>query len=1709
MPSPSRSPVGFLGRVGLPWLAAAVACAAVQAAPVARLELQEGDHICIIGGGVADAMQHTGWLETLLHSRFPSRRLVIRNLAYEGDEIELSKRLRSADFGTPDQWLAGAAPIPKPEDVLDKAAVRENRFELAGTRADVVFAFFGSNEAHAGPAGLEEFKRHVDAFIKHTLAQKYDGVEQPKLVMFSPIAHEDLARPHWPDGKAHNANLQAYTDAMEEVCQANGVQCVDLFTPTLEAYAKTPEHLTIDGIHPNERGDREISRIIDESLFGAHPARDPKSLARLQRAVADKNFHWFHRYRVTDGYSTYGGRAWLKFTPGAVDRSYTSGQTNYEVAQRELEYLDVKTANRDRRIWATAATLADPAAPLPPVEEVGLPEMIPVYTNKPGPLEGGRHEFLSGKDAIGTMTVHSGMRVELVADEGMFPELINPVQMSFDTKGRLWVAAWPTYPHWRPDEAMNDKLLILEDTNGDGRTDRVKTFAGDLHNPIGFEFWGKGVIVSQGPSIVYLEDTDGDDRYDVKTRLIGGIDTADTHHTANSFTFDPAGTLYFQEGTFHHSQGETPWGPPVRVVNGAVFKYEPRTGKFGLYTSYAFANPHGHAFDRWGDDIVVDGTGAVPYWGSVFSTRLEGLDKHSGAPSVYNQRTRPCPGIEFVSSPHFPAAMQGNLLVGNVIGFQGILQYAFKPNSESYPEAVEVEPLVSSSDPNFRPADLEIGPDGAVYFCDWQNPIIGHMQHNLRDPSRDRTHGRVYRVVMDGTPLAKPTPIAGRGVTELVALLSDPTDRVRYRARLELSGRPEAEVVPAVQAWLAKLDPKGPDYQHQVVEALWTLRHFDQVPLELLDKVLGLPDPRARTAGVRVLASIADRVPAALDLVRKAAADESPRVRLEAVRTASYLEVPEAVEALAIVGEFPSDRQMDYVKKEAARVLEPDFQRALAAGQPIAFKTDAGRRYYYRGLNNEQLAALPRSPAVYREMLLRSGLDERLRLEAVEALAREDKTSVVKVVADALAALDRQAGDVDSGTVFDLIRVLLGRPKGELAELRGDMERLATAGRRPVMRRIGYVALMNIDAAAAAGGDPSAQAWQLASGQPDRIIDLVEALPLVSDPAVAGRLYERMLPLLDAADDGAAQPGTTARYVRIELPGQGKTLTLAEVEVFADGENVARKGQASQKDTSHGGVASRAIDGNPAGDYASGSQTHTAVENGKDPWWEVDLGGPRRVDRIVVHNRTDGTLGSRLEGFSVVLLDDGRREGFRVDRQPAPAANAEIRVASEAHLKAAAVRRAVFGAIVGVKGREQEAFRRIAPFVRDGIDRDAGIRALSRIPVASWPADEAPGLLDALVAAMQRSSAEERSSDAGLAAWQFAENLTTLLPAAEGRARRAVLADLGVRVVKIGTVYERMAYDRETIAVQAGKPVLFVLENADVMPHNFVVARPGTMQAIGELAEKEAQNPAFARQNFVPASSDVLAASTLMQPQAAQRLTFTAPTEPGVYPYVCTYPGHWRRMFGAMYVVDDLEGYLADPAASIAAHPLEIKDDLLKDRRPRTQWTLADLEGSVLGLEKGRSFLHGRELFRTASCVSCHKLGDAGNAFGPELAKLDANMTPLEITRHILEPSLKIDEKYRSTTILTDDGLSITGLVVTETPDELAIVENPVAKAEPVRIKKQDVDARSTSPVSIMPKGLLDKLTRDEVLDLIAYVAARGDEASALFSPDGCPHHAK
>jgi glucose/arabinose dehydrogenase len=864
-------------------LGAAVALAASARAdePGKPLELNKGDHVSLIGNALAEGMQHDGWLEALTQRRFPNSQLVFRNLGFSGDE--LTRRQRSENFGSPDDWL------------------KKNE-------ADVVLAFFGYGESFAGEAGLDKFRKDLDGFIKHTREQKYNGESAPRLVLVSPIAFEDLGDDDFPDADARNARLEPYAKAMAEAAKAHdGVLFVDVFGPTKMKYEESDEPLTTNGHFLNSAGNRFVAETIAKAIFPGESASesDEERLEKIRQAVIDKNFYWFNRYRTTDGYNVYGGRSSL---------AYTDGITNRQVMDREMEILDVLTANRDARVWAVAQ-----GGDLK-VDDSNTPPFIPVKTNLPGPLPGGAHEFLGGEEAIGKMTVADGLEVQLVASEEQFPDLINPVQMAFDTKDRLWVAAWPTYPHWTPKTPQNDKLLILEDTDGDGKADVCKTFADDLHCPTGFEFWNGGVIVTMAPDLIFLKDTDGDDKADLRVRILHGLDSADTHHTANSFVLAPDGALYFQEGVFHQSQIESNDGVH-RNHNACVWRFEPRTGKVERYIPFDFANPHGHAFDRWGQDFVHDGTGADPYHAVLFSGYLPFPMKHSRPPLLYEKRTRPCPATEILSSRHFPDEYQGNLLVENVIGFQGILRYRLEDKGSSF-RGVEAEPILSSSDPKFRPVDIEVGPDGAVYFTDWQNPIIGHMQHHIRDPNRDKVHGRVYRVVAKGRDLLNPPKIAGQPIPALLDLLKTPEDRVRYRTRIELSGRDSKEVVAAVNDWVANLDEQDPEFAHNLLEALWVLQQHNVVNESLLNRVLALKEPRARAAAVRVLVGWRDRLNDPVATLAKLAADEDPRVRLEAVRAASFFDDPAAAEVPFLTLEHPTDEYLDFTREETLKALD-------------------------------------------------------------------------------------------------------------------------------------------------------------------------------------------------------------------------------------------------------------------------------------------------------------------------------------------------------------------------------------------------------------------------------------------------------------------------------------------------------------------------------------------------------------------------------------------------------------------------------------------------------------------------------------------------------------------------------------------------------------------------------------------------------------------
>ncbi len=754
-------------------------------------------------------------------------------------------------------------------------------------------------------------------------------------------------------------------------------------------------------------------------------------------------------------------------------------------------------------------------------------------------------------------------------------------------------------------------------------------------------------------------------------------------------------------------------------------------------------------------------------------------------------------------------------------------------------------------------------------------------------------------------------------------------------------------------------------------------------------------------------------------------------------------------------------------------------------------------------MSTPDLLKMKHSRGVDLEILFRNGPREEDKKAALEDLAAASKTTPAKALLDAVKARDAGGSAEEESVIIELLRLLTSRPEAELAAIRIELEMLAFGGSRPIDRAFGIAAL------AAADGSVE-KVWLMAIKTTKALQDLLNATPLIQDPNLRSALYPKIKPLLEGlpvrlGGKNATSQGLAGRFVRIELPGRSRTLTLAEVQVKSGGKNIAPQGKASQKNVGYGGEPGRAIDGNTSGSYDEGGQTHTQ-EGVPSPWWELDFGDAVPIDSIVVYNRTDGGFGKRLQGFTLEVLDSSRNPVFVKRGIPAPEPVAIYEIGSEN--PEAAVRRAAMNALTYVRGHEEETFRALAKFADSGTDRSAAVAAMQRIPQANRPAELAQPLVKSLVAYVSGIPSSLRTSPEALGALELADQMASLMKPADASTARKELGALGVRVIRIGTVLEQMRYDVERTAAQTGRPVEIIFENNDLMPHNVVVTAPGSLEEVGLLAEATANQADALSRQYVPNSPKILLSSKLVSPRETVRIRFSAPNEPGVYPFVCTYPGHWRRMYGAFYIVADLDQYLADPEGYLASHPLPIKDELLKFNRPRKEWKLEDLASSASPLEPGRSFKNGKQLFEVASCVSCHKLNGVGQSFGPDLSKLDAKKHAIDVLKSVLEPSAEIEDKYASYSFETDSGQVVTGMILEETPDVVKVIENPLVKADAKVLKKSEILGRKKSPTSIMPKGLLDKLTRDEILDLVSYVAARGDAKDPLFKGQGHEHGA-
>lgn len=893
-------------------LACLFAVAALTPLRAAPLVLQKGDHIAFVGSGLADRQQHHAWFEALIHKAHPDLELTVRNLGFAADEVNIRPR---SDEVPPTEYFLNMQPgvlttqfgfseVSNPSGTREvKKGVEVTYRAGAHFHANVIFAYWGFNESFKGAAGLADFKKNLDLYLKAQLAADY-GKGKPRVVLLSPIAHENLKSQDFPDGSGNNQNLALYTTAMAEVAKANSVPFVDLFQASQRLYAQAKQPLTINGIHLSEAGDKALAPVQFKAIFGKDaPKADDGAVAELRAAVLEKNVQWHHRYRTVDQYNIFGGRSRIKY----------SGVDNATILGEELAQRDVKTANRDKAVWAAAKgqTFSVTDDNLPPVQATP--------PNRPEPIP-----YLGGEEALQHLTSPEGTKVEFIASEVEFPELVNPVQMNFDTKGRLWVAVWPNYPETTPTTKVFDKLIVFDIDSKTGKFSKCTTFLDGLNCPTGFQLYKDGVLVMQSPDMWFVRDTNGDGKADWKERVVHGLDAADSHHETNSICYEPGGAVYFSDGVFHRTNVETLNGP-VRNTDGAIYRFEPRTSKFERYVPYGFANPHGRVFDYWGNDIITDATGNANYFGPAFSGNLDS-GKHPKMKEFWKRPSRPCPGTAILSSRHFPDDWQGDFLNANVISYQGIFRAKITEDGAGL-KGETLEPGLVSTDvqknPNFRPSGVAVAPDGSLYFMDWSQMLIGHLQHHLRDPNRDHQHGRIYRITYPSRPLLIPKKIAGEPVERLLELLKEPENNVRERAKIELDTHDTAKVIAATQKWEKALDKNDQDFEHHRLEALWVHQWHNVVNVALLHDVLKSPEPRARAQAVRVLCYWRDRVPGALDLVGAAIKDSAPRVRLEAVRALSFFrgaDAPKAYE-LAMLVSAEKDYYIDYCFKETVKQL--------------------------------------------------------------------------------------------------------------------------------------------------------------------------------------------------------------------------------------------------------------------------------------------------------------------------------------------------------------------------------------------------------------------------------------------------------------------------------------------------------------------------------------------------------------------------------------------------------------------------------------------------------------------------------------------------------------------------------------------------------------------------------------------------------------------
>lgn len=517
-----------------------------------------------------------------------------------------------------------------------------------------------------------------------------------------------------------------------------------------------------------------------------------------------------------------------------------------------------------------------------------------------------------------------GFSIELYACE---PDIGKPMNIAFDASGRLWVTQSAEYPIAAADGKGRDKLIVIEDTDGDGRGDRFTEFANDLNIPIGIQPMTDGAVVYTIPRLTRLYSKDvREEGAAARVTLAGPFGYADTHGMVNNLLRGFDGWIHACHGFNNTSAVSARDGRELILQSGSTFRIAPDGSRMEITTT-GRVNPFGLAYDEWGYLYSSD-CHSTPIYQLIRSANYPTF--HSEASGIgygprmmkHNHGPTAVAGLVFYTANHFPRKFQNSFYTGNVVSNR-IKRDSIEWRG-STPVAVKEEDFLVSDDPWFRPVDLKVGPDGALYVADFYNRIIGHYEVPLDHPGRDRVRGRIWRISWTGgdddptsdTETAPPDLRAAEA-GELLEYLGHPDLSMRFLAANELTDRIGAKAIPVLLE--AARDPS--DQPERDVMILWVLHRLDALPWELLMAAAESSAPLLRVHALRVLREAPARTSGARAVASNALNDSNPHVRRAAAAALATMPAAEHVKPLlASLSATPAgDTHLRYTIRQALR----------------------------------------------------------------------------------------------------------------------------------------------------------------------------------------------------------------------------------------------------------------------------------------------------------------------------------------------------------------------------------------------------------------------------------------------------------------------------------------------------------------------------------------------------------------------------------------------------------------------------------------------------------------------------------------------------------------------------------------------------------------------------------------------------------------------